>query len=66
MMATVNMVCVKDLAGVRTTPPPKAKHFAIKTALGFLSCLQCWMPTSIVVSFNNVLATGEFINGAAC
>ena len=36
--------------------------FTIKTALGFLSCLQCWMPARTVVSFNDILATGEFIN----
>ena len=34
MMATVNMVCVKDLAGVRTTPPPKAKAFCHQNSTG--------------------------------
>ena len=43
-----------------TTHLLRQNIFTITTALGFLSCLQCWMPASTVVSFNDLLATGEF------
>ena len=35
--------------------------FSNMTALGFPSC---WIPSNIVISFNNILVTGEFRNGA--
>ena len=44
----------KDLAAVE---PHLLGHSIF--ALGFLSCLQCWIPPSVVLSFNNILATIE-------
>ena len=63
MMISVNLMSVIRPSG-STNPPPKASVFAIKSSLCFPSSLQRWMPPSIVVGVNNILATGEFIIGA--
>ena len=59
MMVSMNLVSVKDLAAVQ---PRRLRQsiFSIKTVLGCSSCIKGWMPLSIAVSFNNILATGEF------
>ena len=63
MIVSVNLVSERKQHGY-STALPKGGVVAVKTAQDFPSCLQCWVPPSVVVSCSNILATGEFINGA--